>query len=229
MNHPTPDEFLAQQTSPEDDQEPIILPPLESIAESLRTIAAALTVEPADPTPTGANAPGEQYDALLHDFEELEGANKVLLDERTEVLNVIKKSTSKLANAVRDVLKPPAAQPAEVDEEDEPHAFVTEDGVDCCRLCGRHENDGQGIHVTDEEGVTVPFELRSMDKQEAEAFLGASGPTMGGFVGMPTRDADVEAWRSYARTRGFDDPAVGVMNRSQIRTMLGVEQPVPTQ
>lgn len=35
------------------------------------------------------------------------------------------------------------------DEEDEPHAFFSDDDVDSCRLCGRHEADGEGIHVTD--------------------------------------------------------------------------------
>lgn len=40
-----------------------------------------------------------------------------------------------------------------VDEEDEPHAFFSEDGVDSCRLCGRHEDDGQGIHVADDQVV----------------------------------------------------------------------------
>lgn len=51
------------------------------------------------------------------------------------------------------------AHETELAEEDEPHSFVSEDDVDSCRLCGRHEDDGQGIHVTDDnQGATVtPF------------------------------------------------------------------------
>lgn len=41
----------------------------------------------------------------------------------------------------------------DLDEEDEPHAFVSDDDTDCCRLCGRFEADGQGIHVTDNQDV----------------------------------------------------------------------------
>lgn len=48
---------------------------------------------------------------------------------------------------------------------------------------------------------------------------------MGGFVGRPTHDADVEAWRSYARSQGYTGTDVDTMNRSQIRTMLGITHP----
>lgn len=47
-------------------------------------------------------------------------------------------------------------------------------------------------------------------------------------TGPPAADAGVEAWREYARTVGItpDEPdALDSMNRSQIRTMLGIEQP----
>jgi hypothetical protein len=45
----------------------------------------------------------------------------------------------------------------------------------------------------------------------------------------PEPDADVEAWRAYARGRGYQDADVDRMNRSQIRTMLGIEQPTGVQ
>ena len=35
-------------------------------------------------------------------------------------------------------------------EEDEPHAFVSGDGLDSCRICDRNEDDGEDIHVADD-------------------------------------------------------------------------------
>lgn len=39
---------------------------------------------------------------------------------------------------------------------------------------------------------------------------------------LPAHDAPVEEWRLFARAHGH---TVGEMNRSQIRTLLGIEQP----
>ncbi|HEU4567681.1 MAG TPA: hypothetical protein VFR99_06560 [Marmoricola sp.] len=39
----------------------------------------------------------------------------------------------------------------------------------------------------------------------------------------PAADADVEAWVDYAQRMGYQD--VDGMNRSQIRTLLGVAHP----
>lgn len=39
----------------------------------------------------------------------------------------------------------------------------------------------------------------------------------------PEQDADVEEWRAYARARGYTGPDIDTANRSQIRTMLGIE------
>lgn len=39
-------------------------------------------------------------------------------------------------------------------------------------------------------------------------------------------DASVEEWRAYARSQGYQGPDVDTANRSQIRTMLGIAQPV---
>lgn len=45
---------------------------------------------------------------------------------------------------------------------------------------------------------------------------------------QPAHDADVEQWREYARGLGAlpaEPDAIDSMNRSQIRTLLGIEQP----
>ena len=45
-------------------------------------------------------------------------------------------------------------------------------------------------------------------------------------AGPPAHDAPVEEWRAHARALGYNGPDVDKANRSQIRTMLGIEQPV---
>lgn len=61
-----------------------------------------------------------------------------------------------------------------------------------------------------------------------EAIAGEGLPPMRRVDGVPTHDAPVEEWRSYARAaHGVGEGTViDTMNRSQIRTMLGIEQPV---
>ncbi len=46
----------------------------------------------------------------------------------------------------------------------------------------------------------------------------------------PTHDADVEEWRAYARSLAAvpEGTVLDQMNRSQIRTLLGIEQPAPS-
>jgi hypothetical protein len=52
-----------------------------------------------------------------------------------------------------------------------------------------------------------------------------------GGTGQPADDASVEAWRQFARTMVSPDVVDmdwGSMNRSQIRTALGIAQPTPS-
>lgn len=46
-----------------------------------------------------------------------------------------------------------------------------------------------------------------------------------GYLPMPAHDADVVDWYHYARALGHDEPGMENLNRSQIRTLLGIEQP----
>lgn len=41
----------------------------------------------------------------------------------------------------------------------------------------------------------------------------------------PAHDADVEVWREYAKSLGIEPGLADSLNRSQIRTALGIEQP----
>ena len=48
------------------------------------------------------------------------------------------------------------------------------------------------------------------------------GPHTAAEGAYPAQSADVEEWRAYARSYGYTGPDVDSMNRSQIRTMLGI-------
>lgn len=64
------------------------------------------------------------------------------------------------------------------------------------------------VHEAEPVGVTVPVE---------------NATEMG--LSQPAHDADVEEWRKYARGLGYAGSPVDEGNRSQIRTLLGIEQP----
>lgn len=186
---PTPEEFLAL-TDPEDDTDEVtptgvrswpppgfdrafVLPPdpLQSIAESLRILAAA--VEKHDADEAADDAQRERYDRLDQEYADLEDKHRSLYELLADVEKIVKPSTSKLANSVREAInrwRNPEV-PVVVDEAVEPPAAVPEK-----------------IWET------------------------------------PAHDADVEEWRAYARSCGYVDEVTDLnqMNRSQIRTLLGI-------
>ena len=144
-----------------------VLPPdpLESIADSLHRLVASVE----------AHADEEKLsDSLRERQDDLEDGD-TLRQLIEEVEAIVKPSTSKLANTVREAIarwkapKADAEQPAE-------------------------------------EPVVVPV-------------ANAAEPP-------PEPDADVNEWCAYARSLGYDP---GLMNRSQIHTMLGIEQPVAAE
>lgn len=55
-------------------------------------------------------------------------------------------------------------------------------------------------------------------------------PSVSNAPTQPADDAPVEEWRAYARSTAYDDnpeyPDLDELNRSQIRTLLGIEQPM---
>lgn len=61
-------------------------------------------------------------------------------------------------HSTQDILDTPDQDTTEIAEEDEPHAFFSDDDVDSCRLCGRHEADGEGIHVATPKVISDPAE-----------------------------------------------------------------------
>lgn len=148
---------------------------------------------------TGGGGPVQliaDLEAEVTEIEALHDAKQALIDE---VLAICKPSTSKLANSIRAVLEPVVAPPAA-----EPVAEPV-DGVPAavrCPACARYFADQE-----------------LLDRHEC------TGPV------MPAHDADVEEWRAYAGARGYagtyDETGgmtVDQMNRSQIRTLLGIPQ-----
>lgn len=104
---PSAEEFLSTPATPEDvdTDPPDRADPLESIAESLRTIAAGVqAVDTAD----------AELEQLRRDYDQLDQANVELRAELIrrdgllrQVFDTVKPSTSKLANKVREVLATP--------------------------------------------------------------------------------------------------------------------------
>jgi hypothetical protein len=66
-------------------------------------------------------------------------------------------------------------------------------------------------------------EISEQAEPVAEPVPASNATEMG--YSHPAHDADVEEWRTYARVLGYQGKDVDQANRSQIRTMLGIEQP----
>ena len=78
-------------------------------------------------------------------------------------------------------------------------------------------------------GVVVVVEEPAPSELQVAPELGVVPDTheIGATVGVPTDDATVEEWRAFARTMtgAPEGTVVDQMNRSQIRTMLGIAHP----
>lgn len=57
----------------------------------------------------------------------------------------------------------------------------------------------------------------------------AAGARPPGALPQPAHDAHVGAWGDYAESLGYSTEEIAPLNKSQIRTLLGVEQPVAVQ
>lgn len=170
---PSPEQFLAAPPDPDEDESSASTP-LESIAESLRGMHVLLNRWDAEHQ---ADVEEEKLsDRLRERQDDLDAEYNTLYALVEEIEAVIKPSTSKLANSVREVI-------------------------------GRWKNPK--VEPVDEEpAAETPPVIATVE---------------------PEPDADVEAWRAYARGRGYTGADVDRMNRSQIRTVLGIEQPTGGQ
>lgn len=149
---PTPEQFLAAPSAPEDDELDGFAAPhtdntahLASIADSLRRLIGIVEEHAAEEK---ANSQAEaRYDELDKAYAELEADRddkQALLDR---VLAICKPSVSKLANEIRAALMPPA-EPEEPGGEDE--AVETPPEMSCVKRLG-DANCDQFEHAIDPE------------------------------------------------------------------------------
>lgn len=145
---------------------------------------------------------------LTHELADLEAKHDVVLRLVEEIRGIVKKSTSRVSLDVKAAIEA-WANPLAVEGGDPvagkgSHTRTpTEGGPDFCKECSDAAYDW----------VVWPCE-QATSAQPAE------------------HDADVEDWRAYAKAvhgvdKGgkLDFTVIDQMNRSQIRTMLGIEQP----
>lgn len=208
----SPEAFMAQPSEPDEDvlepdlsgREAFIAQaelvsldvpdPLESMAESLRRLAdhwtSTIPVAQNDDAVLGA----------MQELADLEAKYDTLVALVEEIEGIIKPSTSKLANSVRDAIN--AWRAPEVPAEPEVE-LVHGTPTGGKSPCGIHYMEG-----TFGSDPTCP-ECKAAEVPDNQ----------------PAHDADVEVWREYAITEGLPRDAAEGMNRSQIRTALGIEQP----
>lgn len=206
---PTPADFMTMSDGPDFD------------VDALQGFKVAY--EPPAPGPsvdlTGVLAHLERIEALIQAPAELEQQAAELQESCTalkvehdasqrliaETLEAVRKSTSKVANQVREILQPEPLAPVPVDPESTPEPLSDTNPLPQapqCPACKRYFADGALL----ERHECVPEASQK----------------------PPASDAPAEEWREYARCVGVlpDEPdAIDSMNRSQIRSMLGLPHP----
>lgn len=227
----TPEQFLAQVGTDEDDDETLPADPLTSIATSLEVIASRI-VEHAAAEQAETDAQ-ERYDSLDQAYADLEDKHQALYTLLADVEKIVAPSTSKLANSVREAItrwrNPEPVEPPEQGESPEPERV----GHNPFAKSEQDEPDADGDAKIVESAVRCGACERyfaDQDLLDRHACTAAvpSGSTEPVWE-HPADDAPVEEWRAYARSaRGQTngESSIDTMNRSQIRTLLGITQPV---
>lgn len=216
---PSPAEFLALPSIEEDDLEPEVPPAsnaLDSIAASLRALVAVAQ---------GQEQAGSAENELRGEVLGLQADRERLIAKLAEtrglvdkVLAICKPSTSKLANSVREAVA--RSREHEMTESTTGSAADTQ-------LEQTADDSGPRIvaHAVQCPACSYYFADQALLKAHACTAEGADGvPSV---VAPPADDADVEAWRAYARDNYSlpEDTVVDTMNRSQIRSLLGMPHP----
>jgi hypothetical protein len=247
---PTPAEFLA---SSEPDEEYDDLDPMTSFEHRLRMLESWVYELAGGAAPVAAvldNAPCTDCEANRANYLDADADRQRLtsevmsLAERTaraeslveQIEAIVKKSTSQVSLAVKAAIEAcrTPAETAEPEGEPAPDGHISKAERD--QMLGTETpSPAPGAPAVDEAaGPGIP----SQDVPQASAGEGSSSHSEAtsensgaGVLTQPAQDAPVEAWRTYARFLGHGrtGPAFNeleAMNRSQIRTLLGVEQPV---
>lgn len=239
---PTAEQFLSepQPDEPDDDfpccSTPAITAavhradPLESIAASLQTIAASID------TQTGAAKVHTELEEVLEETREerddWEDKHRVLADLIHEIEVIVKPSTSKLANTVREAIgrwrapEVPTGEPEAKASAETGGGYKSGPSVPSARVMLGNGSKPVG---DEEPGVPAAVQCGACQRYfDNVVALQAHGTRTHGAdfdyrdepTPPPANDADVEEWARYAESLGFE--VLDTMNRSQIRTMLGI-------
>ncbi len=182
----------------------------------------------------------EELRFVSEQYADLEAKHGTVLALIEEIRGIVKPSTSKVSLAVKKAIETWADPQVPAGEPGEPETEPEGGESTICVQCGEtfpnvvalqaHGTRKHGANFdyrdpTEQEGVGAPVQCDSCNRffTDAERLALHNCPMS---QAMPAADASVEEWRAYARGLGYTGSDVDTMNRSQVRTMLGIEQPV---
>lgn len=142
-------------------------------------------------------------------FEIAVEASEIYRTRIADTLDAIKKSTSKVAKDVRAILEPEPLAPAPTDPTPETPA-------------GGQAADAPYPSSAPEVPAAPPA-----GPAPDERDLGHHGPDQR--QPQPSTEDTPDTWRAYAVSCGVPEAEAAKLNRSQIRTRLGITQPTPGQ
>lgn len=202
---PTPEQFLAEPSTEEDDFEEVTIDPLASMAESLASIAKTLGIPVAARDAEAADAHAAELRELGQAYDDLEDKHRALYEVLADVEKIVAKSTSKVSLEVK----------AAINRWRNPEVPVVEPDPEAarCSVCAEAFPDVIALQAHGTRAHGADFDYR--DAAEHPAEVSPSGDPQ-----QPDADASLDVWRAYARSRGVE--GVESMNRSQIRTALGL-------
>lgn len=218
---PTPAEFLLS-TDPDEEEYAHGGDPLDLLVDLERRVIALEAERGGQPVPAVLEAAActecersraEAID-LANVYDEAGSRAEAAEALVEQIEGIVKKSTSQVSLAVKAAIEAWRNPVAEPESEDAPDGHISKAERD-------QMLSGEGSAPLVEPAVQCEACARWF--ADAELF-GRHNCAMS--RNAPAADADVSEWRTYARGLGYTGPDVDAMNRSQIRTMLGIEQPV---
>lgn len=217
---PTPEQFLAEPSTDEDDFEEVALDPLTSIAASLERIASSYTVgervssEYVGETCSTCAEVEERRQRLNEEYDDLEDKHRALYELLADVEKIVAKSTSKVSLEVKAAIN--AWRNPEVPVEPDPEAAR-------CAVCAEAFPDVIALQAHGTRAHGADFDYRDPAPEPdptPEGYKPEELKQLTGGDAIPAADADLAVWREYARGRGVEN--ADQLNRSQIRTALGL-------
>lgn len=248
---PSPAEFLTAAYPDDEHDEPLTLD--ELVADLERRVTALETGEPASeptgiaaalahhghPVPERITVDGQQVHPVVEPADtvadealaqlidcaqalsDLEAKHGVVLELVEEIRAIVKTSTSKVSLQVKAAIERWANPLGTQTPSPAPDPARSEPAVDDAAA-----GEPQDVQQRAGEGsAIVPTAVQCVMCARYFADQGLFDQHNCVPMAQPAHDAPVEEWRSYARRLGYTGPDVDAMNRSQIRTMLGIEQP----